>query len=98
MTKTKPPVPASGLRLTPRETAAWELSLGMKLSEFPESYTTALTAWKMAKDRGHAITMDEALDTPWEDIAAQVGAVDPTQPPSSPTPETSDETTVNASP
>jgi hypothetical protein len=68
------------LKVTPRETAAWEIALGLPLSQFPESYSSALAAWKMAKDAGHPLTIDEALDTDWQDIAKLAG-VNPTVPP-----------------
>jgi hypothetical protein len=79
------PTPAAApslddLKITPRETAQWELALGLPLSQFPESYSSALAAWKMAKDAGRPITVDEALDTDWGTIAALAG-VNPTPPP-----------------
>lgn len=78
--KTPTPPTAEDLRITPRETAQWELALGLPLSQFPESYSSALAAWKMAKDAGKPLTIDEALDTDWQDIAALAG-VNPTVPP-----------------
>lgn len=88
--------PLGNIRLTPRETAAWELALGLKLSEFPESYTTALTMWKIRKDRGEALTIDQALDTAWNDIAAEAApAVDPISPPSQEVRPTDDTSATN---
>jgi hypothetical protein len=59
------------LRLTPRDTGAWELACGLPLDQFPQSYMGALVRWKRAKDGGHAVTIDEALDTDWATIAAE---------------------------
>jgi hypothetical protein len=78
-TPTAPPSIAD-LRITPRETAQWEIALGLPLSQFPESYSSALAAWKIAKDAGRNITIDEALDTDWAAIAEMAG-VNPTPPP-----------------
>lgn len=79
MTDTTPTATPSldELKVTPRETAQWELALGLPLSQFPESYSSALAAWKMAKNAGHPLTIDEALDSDWNDIAALAG-VNPT--------------------
>lgn len=69
-----------GLRLTPRESGAWEIALGLTLEQFPQSYLGALIRWKREKDAGHPITIDEALDSDWSTISEDVLALaDPTQ-------------------
>ena len=95
----EPEDPTADLHLTPRETGAWELATGVTLEQMPQSYLGALANWKRAKDAGHPISIDEALDTDWQDIGAALGVVvpDPTGSAAPSTPPTSNASTTNAS-
>lgn len=92
--------PTADLHLTPRETGAWELATGIGLDQMPQSYLGALAQWKRAKDAGHPMSIDEALDSDWQDIGAALGVVtpDPTGSAGTPTLPTSSEPSDSASP
>jgi len=67
-TPSTPTIDLTQLKITPRETAQWEIALGMQLSQMPESYQGAIALWKIMRTKGAPLTIDEALDSDWQTI------------------------------